>query len=1198
LDNDYFQEFELGHIEEHIRLFQTIGPSRPYALKLEALGNRIYGMTVLSLDYPGLLAVLTGLLSGLGYQIRTARVFTCGAMPEAGIPQDHIIDFLVLEHEDGASQEVDPGESIREGLDALYRNLGGQDRQSLYEDVITRLMKAPPPPGTWENAGLPLEVRFENLPDATQMRVLGKSRRATLFSISLATSLQTLSIQKLTTEGEGDEFDDRFTLVNAKGGPLLIPSETDPLRAAILLMERFLWSLREASDIALALKGMRRIVTAWLPGSASIAENFQGGLPFFPALAKVLSAGPHLWDEVLAMGPEAFKSILDELQSRDDNASREKIKAGIEKAWLGKPAEEAFSALVRFRSHARLKIELAFLFDPEARIAPMSEKLTALADETLSACLERIIADFEAKHGRAGAYGFFALGKYGSGEMGSGSDLEVLLMHEESGNTASDTQPLRQGEFFSQVATRLQNLWCAPYGVTFALDWRLRPHGESGPMAAYFESWRNYLRPGGGALEYEIQAHLRLRPICGSQVFIEKVLRERDEIVFREPPLPIDHTLRLRDQQIQLKTKSGIFNTKFSPGAMVDIEYAVQFLQLRHGLQYPQVRQISTAKALEGLLEVGIISLAEFEQLYTSFLFLRRLQGHLRLSRGLAKDLNMPLPNSPEYRHLAKRLGYLEKTGMPAETRLENDVKRCRSAVAGFMDYRFKGQPKPRIFDFSLSQNLMDESCSVNEAEPALRRMGMSDYPKAQELFLELFALVLEKRLLAAALLLAEDRFYKSPDPEYILLCLIRYLKAIEYPDLTVRQFLHHPPLLHSLLTLFGHSRYLGERVIRDPAGIKSILQNGRLYEPIHADSLMREAAAWVGPDRAGTDLATSLCRFRDREYLRIALRDIYLHAHLQPTTRDISALSDALISLAIDSAFQPMRAKFPELEWALIGMGKLGGRELNYSSDIDLIFIRADDAESEAVLLFDQCAKELIGILSAPTSSGTLFRVDMNLRPWGRQGYLTGTSRQYLRYYREEAHGWELQAWLKARSLGGHGGLGDHFIQTLHAWILDPQRRDAIEISMRKVRKTALEILAKENRLAGEVKLGPGGIRTVEFFVQALQIRHGHDLPEIVTGNTLEALGRLQHFHLLTPNQYQTLAKAYVFLRRIEHRLQLSELRQVHELPKESAAMGKLAKRMGFEARFGQSASSLFLDQYRRHMLTLLSVSEQLFQY
>lgn len=283
----------------------------------------------------------------------------------------------------------------------------------------------------------------------------------------------------------------------------------------------------------------------------------------------------------------------------------------------------------------------------------------------------------------------------------------------------------------------------------------------------------------------------------------------------------------------------------------------------------------------------------------------------------------------------------------------------------------------------------------------------------------------------------------------------------------------------------------------------------------------------------------------------------------------------------------------------AIIALGKLGGNELNYSSDVDIVFAfdpaRVDENGRGDL---ERWARAFIAALSGAGGHGKMFRVDTQLRPYGGQGPLMVSSSRYTEYFRSEASGWELQAWLKARPVAGNMELGRMVCRAGQAQAVAPENRAKIETSMRAVRQKGLEKLKQENRLSSEVKLGPGGIRTIEFYVQYLQVQHGHALPELISGNTLAVMARLYRYRLLSPNYYDLLSKAYVFLRRIEHVLQLQGLQQRHELPSSPDEIEKLAKRMGFEERLGESAGVQFRARYRQHMLTLLELSATLFGY
>jgi glutamate-ammonia-ligase adenylyltransferase len=245
--------------------------------------------------------------------------------------------------------------------------------------------------------------------------------------------------------------------------------------------------------------------------------------------------------------------------------------------------EDALFAQVRaYRDRELLKAELDFLLTPERALEDFSSRLQDLAEALLGFTVDTLFAGLARRHGPPDAHALFALGKFGGEELGSGSDLEILLVYAEGGDTAGP-ESLRRGEFFERLGQGLLRALGTGPGETFALDLRLRPHGESGPLAASLKAWREYFAPGGGALDYEKQALIRLRPVHGDHGLAKKVRVLRDAIAYADPPVPIAHTLELHAQQAALKAKPGVWNAKYSPGGMAELEYAVQFLQLARG---------------------------------------------------------------------------------------------------------------------------------------------------------------------------------------------------------------------------------------------------------------------------------------------------------------------------------------------------------------------------------------------------------------------------------------------------------------------------------------------------------------------------------------------------------------------------------------------------------------------------------------
>ncbi|HKP97820.1 MAG TPA: hypothetical protein VJ385_18935, partial [Fibrobacteria bacterium] len=662
-------------------------------------------------------------------------------------------------------------------------------------------------------------------------------------------------------------------------------------------------------------------------------------------------------------------------------------------------------------------------------------------------------------------------------------------------------------------------------------------------------------------------------------------------------------------KQVDLKGSNGI-NAKYSPGGLVEVEYAAQFLQLRHGRRHPALREPNTETALEELLEEDILDPAEFEKLYQGHAFLRRLINALRMVRGHSRDLIVPQRGTDAFLYLAKRMGYLPTARFEPDAQLEWDLKHVLRDVHDIFARRFlegaysgpseaEAQSGQAGGEVSITAAFLDPDASPDLLRKALERLGVEASPSGPELVKGLLSPVREKGILCAALVVAAPKLRASPDAAAVLRHLGQYLEAVADPDYFVRQLLNHPYLHEILIKAFGHSEYLTGILLRQPdyllaLGDSQALEHAKLPAVFHSE------IADLLPDAESPEEAFEVLRlYRNREYLRIGLRDIWLGEHLHRITAEVSHLSNALIEAVF--AITLVEAGIAALGRGIsvIALGKLGGNELNYSSDIDIVFVH-DPAliPSGSRSDLEGWARRFIAALSRSGPHGKLFRVDAQLRPYGNEGPLIPSRDLYDSYFRREASGWELQAWLKARPVAGNPELGRQVAEGVQAIAVSPSNRDKIERSMKKVRQLGLDKLRQENRLSTEVKLGPGGIRTIEFYVQYLQILHGQALPELISGNTLSVLGRLYRYRLLSPNYHDLLSKSYVFLRRIEHVLQLQGLQQRHELPASPGELEKLARRMGFEERLGQSASSQFRARYRGHMLTLLELSGTLFGY
>ena len=385
-----------------------------------------------------------------------------------------------------------------------------------------------------------------------------------------------------------------------------------------------------------------------------------------------------------------------------------------------------------------------------------------------------------------------------------------------------------------------------------------------------------------------------------------------------------------------------------------------------------------------------------------------------------------------------------------------------------------------------------------------------------------------------------------------------------------------------TLCALFGGSRYLGEMVQRDPTWANLLRDTRALAAASNAATLAASAhSEAVGTDGDAWD---ALRRWQQRELLRVGSADLLGLSDLQAVVRQISDIADACIQAGLELAARETGIDPSGL--CILALGKLGGRELNYSSDIDLVMV----AESEPSR-YQRLATTLIGGLSSISSQGFLYRVDMRLRPWGSTGPLVPSRSGYQRYLEHRAGLWERQALIKARAIAGDREVAQRLVAALPALIYTRNgtaQAGHLRDDVRGMKRRIEEQLQSSGQLWGEVKRGVGSIRDIEFTTQYLQLLHGAAYPAVRGTNTLHSLDQLRTNGLLPIDDHRVLSEGYTFLRPIEHYLQLMDDRQTHHLPQDAHQLGLLARRLGFA---GAKAGAQLLTRYEAHSRAIRAV-------
>jgi glutamate-ammonia-ligase adenylyltransferase len=464
--------------------------------------------------------------------------------------------------------------------------------------------------------------------------------------------------------------------------------------------------------------------------------------------------------------------------------------------------------------------------------------------------------------------------------------------------------------------------------------------------------------------------------------------------------------------------------------------------------------------------------------------------------------------------------------------------------------------------------------------------------------------------------------------PDGVYQALLALLSASPSPDATINQFQRlaeqaprellalldrHRSLVHYAIVVYGHSSWLGETLTQNSDLFYGIAGE-RTFDSTYSRDDFEENFAHLRARSVGTDTAALLARFKRREYVRIMLRDVLGIATLAETTAEISALSDVLIEQALLEVQAQLQLRFgaphrldaegrlPDSRFAVLALGKLGGNELNYSSDIDLLYLYdgGDDPADAAISnreYFLRLAQQLTELLSRHTPEGPVFRIDLRLRPQGSEGEPAVPLSHAIRYYSHVAHDWELQAMIKARHVAGDVGLARELVRAVEPYVYRPELnfmaiKTALE-TREKIGSHRRKSLLKEVSQAGiDVKVDRGGIRDIEFLVQCLQRVYGGSESWLRSRGTLFALQKLHDKEHISGKDFHNLTNAYEFLRNLEHRLQLRHGQQTHGLPQSRDELHRLACSM---TREGSSPPNP--EEFVTHVQRRMEAVQEIYQ-
>lgn len=702
MDDDYFSAFSPEEIHTHMRMSCALDQGNFVEFRFKQLTGGRIGLIIVAFDYFAELSIICGLLASFGLDIESGDIYTFsrGSAQPVGRHRrnrpspNKIVDVFTLRVAVGAAF----GEAEQEAFDLELAKLVGllaagsveEARDSLNRRLVERLESV----GN-RLAGLlyPVEIKFDNDPSDrwTVMDVQSFDTPAFLYAFSNALAMRGIYIHKVRIRSVGNRVSDRFFISDRRGQKLESDRDLQTLRIAVVLIKRFTHFLYGAPDPARAIRYFDQLLDRVYEHSTreSVISFFQqeGSLT---VLARILGSSDFLWEDFLRMQGDHLFALIEELDKRELRSDRDQTRARL-RTRLSKcdGYQEMKIALNEFKDREVFLIDMKHVLAPEEGLTPFSAALTDLAEVILDEACRICGQHLSEKYGSPGcAFAICGLGKFGGREMGYASDLELLFVYDDRGTT-TEGSALDAGEYFERLATELVDFVEARREGTFHIDLRLRPYGKAGRLANSIERLESYYSTSGDADPFERQALIKLRQVAGDGKLARRVEAHRDRYVYSGEPWDLETALHVRQRQVNELVKPGLVNVKYSLGGLIDIEYAVQYLQIVHGAEHPVLRTPTTMVAMERLRELGILKPDEYDLLGNAYVFQRLLIDALRIVRGNASDLILPTEGSDEFTFLARRMGYFEEDWSASASKLSEDIQHHRRLVNRFFVERF-----------------------------------------------------------------------------------------------------------------------------------------------------------------------------------------------------------------------------------------------------------------------------------------------------------------------------------------------------------------------------------------------------------------------------------------------------------------------------------------------------------------------------
>ncbi|WP_280463132.1 bifunctional [glutamine synthetase] adenylyltransferase/[glutamine synthetase]-adenylyl-L-tyrosine phosphorylase [Nocardia carnea] len=960
-----------------------------------------------------------------------------------------------------------------------------------------------------------------------------------------------------------------------------------------------LWALSRAPDADLALTTLIRIRESlgsdWdgLDSAIRAEPTLRGRL--FALIGSSTAFGDHL-----VADPRAWTILRrEELPDRDEVIADLLAVVGAEPEtgpnaapMLFRATESGPEVVAALRKRYRDQLMLLAAVDLAATVEDepvipyevVGRQLTALADAALTTALAVAVARVCRDEPCPVRLAVIAMGKSGACELNYVSDVDIVFVAEPADATAT------------RLAAEMMTVGSSAF---FEVDAALRPEGKAGALVRTLESHLAYYQRW--ARTWEFQALLKARPMTGDLELGQQYRAATEAMVWtaseRPDFVPDVQAMRRRVEDLvpeDLRERE----LKLGSGSLRDVEFAVQLLQLVHGRVDPKLHVQGTVEALAALAARGYVGREDAANLTASYEFLRLLEHRLQLQR-LKRTHTLPAADDEEGMRWLARAAHIRPDGKrDAAGVLQVELRRNTSRIR-------------RLHTKLFYRPLLESVASIESAalrlspDAAVRQLAALGYADPEHALGHLRALTsgISRKGRIQALLLPTLLAWlgDTPDPDAGLLAYRRVSEGLNDQDWYLRVLRDEGAVGQRLMMILGSSAYLPDLLINAPETIRMFADGPEgplLLRTKPADvarSILTAADRYDDPKRA-VATARSL---RRHELARVASADLL---GLLDVPQVCAALSSVWVAVLEASLRAVIRASVAErgapapADFAVIGMGRLGGMELGYGSDADVLFVcepRPGEDEHVAVKWANGIAEQVQKLLGAPSTDPPL-QVDAGLRPEGRSGPLVRTLAAYEAYYRQWAQPWEVQALLRAHQVSGDQDLGLRFLHTI-----DPVRYPAGGVSadaVREIRRIKARVdserLPRGADPATHTKLGRGGLADIEWTVQLLQLRYAHEVPELHNTSTLEALDVIGSHELLGTEDTDLLRQSWLTATAARNALVLVRGKPSDQLPAPGRTLSAVARVAGWPSDDGGE----FLDNYLRVTRRARGVVERVF--